>query len=72
MTFKPGTITVTLGGESRQATLYKKNNGLFVYWSPFTNERIVLRRKYPDSWVGRETLRLERRLKQSQKCPVRE
>jgi 5-methylcytosine-specific restriction endonuclease McrA len=39
--FIVGKITVYFGNEAREADLYrKKKNGAFVYWSPFTGERI--------------------------------
>lgn len=39
---KPGIIQVTLGNETRPTYLYKKNNGKFVYWCPFSQQRIVV------------------------------
>lgn len=37
-------IRVTFLGETRVTRLYKKKNGTFVYWSPFTGERVQIRR----------------------------
>jgi hypothetical protein len=37
-------IRVTFLGETRVTHLYKKKNGTFVYWSPFTGERVQISR----------------------------
>jgi hypothetical protein len=71
MNLKPGIITVRFGDETRTTHLYKKKNGQFVYWSPFTGERTVLRRSIPSTWESKRIKQLESRLLKSRKCPYK-
>lgn len=65
-------IIVHLGSEAKPTHLYKKKNGTFVYWSPFTGERIVIRRPLRKLWEATAVRKLEARLEQSRRCPERE
>ncbi len=67
---KPGKINVIFGKESKSAYLYKKKNGKFVFWSPFTRQRTVItmpRKKY--YFESQKIKELEKRLEASRKCP---
>lgn len=49
-------IAVHLGREVRMADVYKKKNGGFVYWSPFTGQRVLVKLKgQPSSLVSGKT-----------------
>jgi|SRR6266550_106760 len=64
-------IVIHLGMEARETILYKKKNGISVYWSPFTGERIVIRRPLRKLWEATAVRKLEARLEQSRRCPER-
>jgi len=64
-------ITVHLGAESRSTTLYKKNNGHFVYWSPFTGERMEISRNQSPVATKFEAAPEEPRAKNVVRLPTR-
>lgn len=37
-------VSITVGDETRTAQIFKKKNGCFVYWDPFTGKRIFMDR----------------------------
>ena len=67
-----GQVVIQFGNERRRTTLYKKKNGSYVYWSPFTRERIVIKRPIKRLWEACSIRELEARLEKSRKCPERE
>lgn len=71
MRLHPGTISVHFGTETKLATLYKKRNGGFVYWSPFTGARTLIRRPIRRLWEASRVRQLEARIESSRRCPER-
>jgi hypothetical protein len=51
---KSGIIEVVQGSETRTTFLYKKNNGQFAYWCPFSGERIIVGEKNPRTYFDPE------------------
>jgi len=63
-------VEVILGKETRKVPAYKRRNGGYVYWSPFTGERVVI----PTLRTGLMKRRRinDRRVAASRRCPDRE